>query len=153
MPARVPAGTLAGAVVVDASVVVEYLVALSLTTQAQILFRALVERDLELWAPDLVYPESLSALRRLVALRAIEARAADRGVGQLLRLPIMVVGTRELGRRAWELRGSLTPYDACYAALAEALAAPLITADRRFARDLAARGASALFLGDLATRW
>lgn len=36
--------------------------------------------------------------------------------------------------RIWELRDDLTPYDAAYVALAEALEAPLLTADRRLAR-------------------
>jgi predicted nucleic acid-binding protein len=35
--------------------------------------------------------------------------------------------------RIWELRLSLTVYDAAYAALAEALGCPLVTADRRLA--------------------
>jgi predicted nucleic acid-binding protein len=34
-------------------------------------------------------------------------------------------------RRAWELRGNITTYDAWYVALAEALQAPLITSDER----------------------
>jgi predicted nucleic acid-binding protein len=36
--------------------------------------------------------------------------------------------------RIWELRDNHTPYDAAYVALAEALEAPLLTADRRLAR-------------------
>ena len=36
--------------------------------------------------------------------------------------------------RVWELRASLTPFDAAYVALAEALDAPLLTADRRLSR-------------------
>ena len=35
--------------------------------------------------------------------------------------------------RVWELRDNLTAYDACYVALAEALRAPLLTADARLA--------------------
>jgi predicted nucleic acid-binding protein len=35
--------------------------------------------------------------------------------------------------RIWELRDNVTPYDAAYVALAEALDAPLLTADARFA--------------------
>jgi predicted nucleic acid-binding protein len=35
--------------------------------------------------------------------------------------------------RVWELRHNLTAYDAVYAALAEALDAPLLTRDRRLA--------------------
>jgi predicted nucleic acid-binding protein len=36
--------------------------------------------------------------------------------------------------RAWELRGSVTYYDASYVALAELLDAPLVTLDPRLAR-------------------
>ncbi|MEZ5239295.1 MAG: hypothetical protein R2716_10245 [Microthrixaceae bacterium] len=36
--------------------------------------------------------------------------------------------------RVWELRANLTGYDATYVALAEALGAPLVTADGRLAR-------------------
>lgn len=35
--------------------------------------------------------------------------------------------------RIWELRDNLTPYDASYVALAEALGCPLVTADARLA--------------------
>jgi len=36
--------------------------------------------------------------------------------------------------RVWELRTSVTAYDAVYLALAEVLEAPLLTLDRRLAR-------------------
>lgn len=36
--------------------------------------------------------------------------------------------------RIWQLRDTVTAYDAAYLALAEALAAPLLTADARLAR-------------------
>lgn len=39
-----------------------------------------------------------------------------------------------LMQRVWELRHNLTPYDAVYVALAEALEAPLVTLDVRIAR-------------------
>ena len=37
--------------------------------------------------------------------------------------------------RVWELRKNVTAYDGMYVALAEALDAPLLTADRRLARS------------------
>ena len=40
-----------------------------------------------------------------------------------------------LAQRVWSLRDVLTPYDAAYVALAEALDAPLLTADRSLARS------------------
>jgi predicted nucleic acid-binding protein len=36
--------------------------------------------------------------------------------------------------RIWTLRDNLTPYDAAYVALAEAIGATLLTADRKLAR-------------------
>jgi predicted nucleic acid-binding protein len=36
--------------------------------------------------------------------------------------------------RVWELRRSITAYDACYVALAEQLRAPLATLDRKLSR-------------------
>jgi len=136
-------------VVIDASVAVEYLVTLTLTRRAQAVFRATTDREIELWAPDLIYPESVSALRRLVRLRAILAPAGEVAVGQLIELPIAIVPTRGLVRQTWPLRDVLTSYDACYAVLAEALEAPFITADRPLVKALSARGKRAVFLGDL----
>jgi predicted nucleic acid-binding protein len=42
--------------------------------------------------------------------------------------------SRVLWMRAWELRRNLSAYDALYAALAEHLDVPLLTADGRLAR-------------------
>lgn len=41
--------------------------------------------------------------------------------------------------RCWQLRDNMTMYDAAYVALAEALGAPLLTADRRLSRATGAR--------------
>jgi len=145
------ADPLAGPVVIDASVVVEYLVAISLTAEARSVFRSVLERDVELWAPDLLYAESASALRRLVRLRAIGSVEATTAIGRLSRLPITTTGTGGLMDRVWELRQTLTAYDACYVALAESIGGPLVTADRKLVRAcLPARTrARAIFLGDI----
>lgn len=63
---------------------------------------------------------------------------ADAGVdGQRFRerlgFPITVYPTAPLLRRVWDLRPDVTSYDGCYLALAEAVGAPLLTADRRLA--------------------
>jgi predicted nucleic acid-binding protein len=142
---------IAGPVVIDASVVVEYLVALKLTGEASRLFARLrdVDTQLELWAPDLIFPEVLSALRKLVWRRAIPARAGERAVEQLIRLPILASGSSALMRDVWRLRGALTPYDACYVALARRLRAPFVTADGRLARALSRRRDRVLHLSEV----
>lgn len=80
---------------------------------------------------DLIYPEVVSALRKLVRFKSIAAPAAKRAVEQLTRLPLAVVGSAPLMADAWELRDELTTYDATYVALARALGAPLVTADAK----------------------
>lgn len=105
--------------------------------------------ETELWAPDLVHVESASALRKLAARRAIDGQAAELAVSRLVRLPISCTGTAALLNRVWELRHTITPYDACYVALAERLRAPLVTADRRLVRARIAKGPDRIFLADL----
>jgi predicted nucleic acid-binding protein len=83
--------------------------------------------------PDLLSIEVASVLR-LQSLRGLLTKIqADQALNDLLALPISLVQTRALLRRAWELAPNVTPYDACYVALAEALQAPLLTADQRLA--------------------
>jgi predicted nucleic acid-binding protein len=48
-------------------------------------------------------------------------------------LPVARVSHRALSPRIWELRDSLTAYDAAYVALAERLDAPLVTCDAKLA--------------------
>jgi predicted nucleic acid-binding protein len=135
--------------VVDASVVVEYLVAIAFPEQATAVFRNALHLERELWAPDLVYAESLSALRRLVAQKALKPAAGARASQQLGRLPLAVSGTARLVEEIWSLRTAYTAYDACYVALARKLDAPLITADGKLARAIESRRGQAIFLGDV----
>ncbi|HEX6199358.1 MAG TPA: type II toxin-antitoxin system VapC family toxin [Thermoanaerobaculia bacterium] len=145
-PAPAP---LAGPVVIDASAVVEYLVALALTDAATRLLHLAAEGRVELWAPDLVYPESASALRELVQLEAISASAAENAVEHLTELPITAAATAALMPDVWKLREYLTPYEACYVALADALGAELVTAERALAAELRKRGKRARFLDEV----
>lgn len=85
-------------------------------------------------APDLILVESLSVIRRQSLTNLLTASQADQAMDDLLALPIIIHPTARLVRRAWELRGNVTPYDACYIALAEALDCPLLTGDVRLAR-------------------
>ena len=103
---------------------------------------ALAGRDEELLhAPELIEPETLNALRRLVARGEIGERRASEAVADLESLRLVRYPHAPLRARVWALRGALTAYDACYLALAEALdEALLLTADG----GLAARARGAL---------
>lgn len=61
-------------------------------------------------------------------------RRAELALLDLAELPMKRAAHRPLLARCWELRASVTAYDAAYVALAEALEVVLVTADRRVAR-------------------
>jgi predicted nucleic acid-binding protein len=82
---------------------------------------------------DFVQLEVLSALRRRVARGLLTEPRADAAVFDLGSLPLRRHHAFPLTRRVWQLRAALSPYDAAYVALAEALSAPLLTTDKRLA--------------------
>lgn len=90
-------------------------------------------RDERLSAPELIDLEVISALRRLSSSDQLSADRAGQAVDDLGELRLDRVPHRPLLPRCWELRHNLTAYDAAYAALAEILHVPLLTADRGLA--------------------
>jgi predicted nucleic acid-binding protein len=65
---------------------------------------------------------------------AILERRARQALGDLLALPLRRAPHGPLLPRIWALRDNVTGYGAAYVALAEALEAPLVTADARISR-------------------
>jgi predicted nucleic acid-binding protein len=90
--------------------------------------------DEVLAAPELVDLETVSVWRRHVAAKLMTARRASLAVSDLENLQLQRSPHRPLLERIWELRNGVTPYDAAYVALAEALDVVLVTADTRLAR-------------------
>jgi predicted nucleic acid-binding protein len=84
--------------------------------------------------PELADLEVASVLRRQLAAGALDARRASLALDDLAALPARRAPHRPLLPRCWELRDNLTIYDAAYVALAEAMRATLLTADRRLAK-------------------
>lgn len=91
-------------------------------------------RGERLVAPELLDLEVASVLRGQIRAGALDARRAQLALTDLLELPLQRAPHRPLLARCWELRDNLTIYDASYVALAEALGADLLTADRRLSR-------------------
>jgi len=87
----------------------------------------------ELAAPELIDLEVASVWRRMVRRGSLPPRRASLAIDDLVGLPLARASHSRLLRRCWELRESLTTYDAAYVALAEALDVVLVTADRGFA--------------------
>ena len=65
--------------------------------------------------------------------RALNPIRATTAVGEILSTKMMSYPFEPFARRVWELRDSLTVYDAWYVALAEWLETELVTADKRLA--------------------
>jgi predicted nucleic acid-binding protein len=95
--------------------------------------RTAIERA-DLCAPELVDLEVASVWRRDCAAGRLPAARARAALSDLADLPLMRASHSDLLVRVWQLRDNLTPYDAAYVALAEALDAPLLTGDGRLAR-------------------
>jgi predicted nucleic acid-binding protein len=91
-------------------------------------------RGERLAAPELVDLEVVSVLRRQLRQGDIDDRRASLALTDLGELPLRRAPHKPLLARCWELRGSLTVYDAAYVALAEALETTLLTGDGRMSR-------------------
>ena len=87
-----------------------------------------------LTAPEVIDLEVASVLRRAAAGGRLPERRAHLALTDLVDLPLRRAGHRVLLRRCWELRHTVTSYDAAYVALAEALGVVLVTADARLSR-------------------
>lgn len=88
----------------------------------------------DLAAPSLVTFEASNIIRRHEIAGLVSSDQAAQAHADLLELTIEHWPYELLGPRVWELRTSLTSYDASYVAVAELTTAPLVTLDPRIAR-------------------
>jgi predicted nucleic acid-binding protein len=117
-------------IVIDASALLEILLR---TDRADELMERAFEASERMHAPQLIDIEVTQVLRRLVQRREISAVRAGQALDDLASLLIERHEHQALVSRIWQLRDSLTAYDAAYVALAEALGAPLLTCDAELA--------------------
>lgn len=117
-------------IVVDASAVLEVL--LNTPVAPQVVERLFVAGE-TLHAPHLIDLEVTQVLRRYAAVGDLDPRRGQQALEYLLHLPLTRYPHDVLLPRIWELRHAITAYDAAYVALAEALAAPLVTRDASLA--------------------
>jgi predicted nucleic acid-binding protein len=88
----------------------------------------------DLFAPTLLPYECANIIRRQELSGVISADQAAQAHVDLVDLAVDLWPYELLAARAWQLRANLSIYDAAYVALAEIVAAPLITLDRRIQR-------------------
>jgi predicted nucleic acid-binding protein len=113
-------------IVVDASALLEFLLQTSLGARVE---ARLFREDDELHAPHLLDVEIVQGLRRLVRTGEVSSGRADEAIADLTDLDVHRHAHVDLLRRAWKLRDNISAYDAIYVALAEAIAAPVVTCD------------------------
>lgn len=118
-------------IVLDASAAVELV--LQTPRAERIAARALHPAE-RLHASHVIDVEVVQVMRRLVQAKEITVGRADVALSDFEGLAIERHAHRPLIRRVWGLRASLSAYDATYVALAEALAAPMLTCDEKLAR-------------------
>jgi predicted nucleic acid-binding protein len=86
-----------------------------------------------LYAPAHLDVEVVSALRGLARVNPALERLAPAALRHLAGLPVRRMPLGALLDRMWALRANVTAYGAAYVALAEQLAAPVITCDTKLA--------------------
>jgi predicted nucleic acid-binding protein len=117
-------------IVVDASALLEMLLQTALGARVE---SRLLGSDDELHAPHLVDAEMAQALRRLVRMGEVSAGRAGEALTDLIDLDLHRHSHLDLLGRVWTLRENISAYDAIYVALAEALAAPIVSCDGKLA--------------------
>jgi predicted nucleic acid-binding protein len=96
-----------------------------------------------LHAPELARVEATNILRRLERAKVIMQPEASAAHEDLMQLSLELFDFDPFAERVWELRHTITSYDAWYVAVAEALKLPLATLDERLSK---AKGITCDFL-------
>ena len=96
--------------------------------------RAAVSRAEEVSLPDMADVETAAVLRKRWIARSLTDERFATALATLADLPFQRYPALKMLQRAYELRATVTVYDAVYVALAESLGCPLLTADARLAR-------------------
>jgi predicted nucleic acid-binding protein len=117
-------------IVLDASAAIEWLLQTSAGIKIE---KRLFSHSEQSHAPHLLDVEVAQVLRRYVRDKTLTAQRGQEALEDLSDAPLNRYPHDFLIPRVWELRGTLTAYDAVYVALAELLGAALLTCDRRIA--------------------
>jgi predicted nucleic acid-binding protein len=113
-------------IVVDASVMVS---ALADDSDEGVRVRRRLDAEGIVCAPEIIDLEVANAWRRALRAGRLAEDRCQRALDDLTKIRMTRLPHRPLLSRIWELRHNLTPYDAAYVALAEALDATLLTVD------------------------
>ena len=116
--------------IVDSSVIVAALI----DTGSDGVWAETVVDDQVLYAPEHVRVEVTNVLRHLELAKQISTAEVNGAQEDLTQLEIEQFPFEPFAGRIWELRQTVTSYDAWYVAVAEELEYPLVTLDRRLVK-------------------
>jgi predicted nucleic acid-binding protein len=124
--------------VIDASAGIKLFIDEPLSDSAHALFAQIALPLTRFFTPDLFYIECTNVIWKYVRRGGMPAADAAVAVEQLGRLGLRAVPTASLISSAFMIADAydVTAYDAVYAAVAQQVRAPLITADERLVRQL-----------------
>ena len=124
--------------VIDASVLIKFYVPEILSDRAERLLAKLGNMDIDLLAPDLIYPEAGNTLWKKQRMKELTRSEVEEITDAILSLPLKIEASKSLLPLAVELATTygITVYDALYISLTKVYETTLITADRKLAEGL-----------------
>jgi len=125
--------------VVDASVLIKFYVPEILSDRAERLLAKVEKKDIDLLAPDLIYPEAGNILWKKQRLKELTRSEVEEITDAILSLPLKIEPSQSLLPLALDIAVAygITVYDAVYVSLAKVYETTLITADRKLVDVLA----------------
>jgi len=125
--------------VIDASVLIKFYVPEILSDRAGRLLANVEKKDIDLLAPDLIYPEAGNILWKKQRLKELTRSELEEITDAILSLPLKIEALKSLLPLAVgiAIAYGMTVYDASYLSLAKVYETTLITADRKLVDVLA----------------
>jgi predicted nucleic acid-binding protein len=119
--------------VIDASVLIKFYVPEVLFDRAERLLAKVEKGDIELSAPDLIYPEVGNILWKKQRLKEITHSEVEEITDAILSFPLKIEASKPLLPLALDIAIAcgITVYDAIYVSLAKVYETAMMTADRK----------------------
>jgi predicted nucleic acid-binding protein len=120
-------------IVIDASVLIKFYVPEVLFDRAERLLAKVEKGDIELSAPDLIYPEVGNILWKKQRLKEITHSEVEEITDAILSFPLKIEASKPLLPLALDIAIAcgITVYDAIYVSLAKVYETAMMTADRK----------------------
>jgi predicted nucleic acid-binding protein len=124
--------------VMDASVLIKFYVPEILSDRAERLLAKVEEKDIDLLAPDLIYPEAGNILWKKQRLKELTRSEVEEITDAVLSLPLKIEASKFLLPLAVDIAIAygITVYHALYLSLAKVYETTLMTADRKLCGTL-----------------